>query len=57
MLIVSSKIIIIFIANKSVRVYNRVDRFSISFSDLFGTYGKSCVPMPIKESYNLFDLD
>ena len=34
----------------------RVARFSTFFSDRLGTYGKSCVPMPIKEPYNLFDL-
>ena len=37
-------------------VYNRVARFSTFFSDRLGTNGKSCVPMPVKEPYNLFDL-
>ena len=35
---------------------SRVVRFSTFFSDRLGTNGKSCVPMPIKELYNLFDL-
>ena len=34
----------------------RVARFSTFFSDRLGTNGESCVPMPVKEPYNLFDL-
>ena len=41
---------------RCISIYSRVARFSTFFSDRLGTYGKSCVPMPIKEPYNLFDL-
>ena len=41
---------------KDNEIYNRVARFSTFFSDRLGTNGISCVPMPVKEPYNLFDL-
>ena len=42
--------------NITMVMYTRVARFSTFFSDRLGTNGKSCVPMPVKEPYNLFDL-